>query len=38
MKQMQEEKKEELLAAKKFEEVLPNFALISNAAKRLSKE
>ena len=37
MKQMQEEKKEELLAAKKFEEVLPNFALISNAAKDYQK-
>ena len=37
MKQMQEEKEKELLAEKKFEQVLPNFALISNLAKEYQK-
>ncbi|HQM79658.1 MAG TPA: hypothetical protein PKV12_03005 [Candidatus Syntrophosphaera sp.] len=37
MKQMQEEKEKELLAEKKFEQVLPNFTLISNLAKEYQK-
>jgi hypothetical protein len=37
MKQMQEEKRQELITAKKFEQVLPNFMLISNLAKEYQK-